>query len=185
LDEIFSDDAIKDGRNTAAIEVMQDTLVSARILDHKNSTTQSLSVVKDEIIDNLKAQQAAEMAEEEGRDKLASLQQEGEEDSISWDEAKQVSYMQSEGLDSEILQAVFKVELTSFPTYTGIVNPLGGYTLIRISQIIEPDTTEDNPEKDEMFSKQLQQMLTQEEMSAYLAGLRQRHDVTIFRQEGL
>src|SRR5574337_1067502 len=42
LSAIFSDDIITNHRNTEAIEVKPDTFVSARIIEHKSATAQSL-----------------------------------------------------------------------------------------------------------------------------------------------
>ena len=180
LEAVFSDESIEDKHNTPAIEVMPDTLVSARILEHRPASMQSLAVVKDEIVAHLKTQQAAEMALEDGEKKLAQLQ-EGDEIEISWGESQQVSYIESQGVDSSVLQVIFKKELTEVPAYTGIENPQGGFTLIRINRVIEPDMTAliEDESKYRSFSQQLQQMLTQEETASYLAGLRQRYDVSI------
>lgn len=179
LNAVFSDDAILDKRNTEAIEVMPDTLVSARVLEHRPKTEQSLSVVRDEIVERLKQQLAAEMAVEAGHEKLENLLAGDEEDTIDWDESKQVSYMESQGLSHDAIRAIFKADTNSLPTYTGFENPEGGYSLIRITQVIEPELADD--EKRQNFSNQLQQMITQEEMSAYLASIRQHHDVTVIR----
>jgi peptidyl-prolyl cis-trans isomerase D len=178
MSAIFSEDAILDKRNTEAIEVMPDTLISARVIEHRPETAQSLSVVRDEIVERLKQQLAVGMAVEAGREKLENLL-EGNEDAMDWDEPKQVSYMQTQGLDHEAIRAIFKADVDMLPTYTGFENPQGGYSLIRITQVIEPEKADE--EKRRNFSNQLQQMLTQEEVSSYLGGIRQRYDVTIKR----
>lgn len=177
LSAIFSDDVISNQRNTGAIEVKPDTFVSARILEHKPATAQSLMVVRDQIVEKLKKQMAEAIAVEEGQKKLARLQAGEEVDDISWSEAKQISYMQSQGLDHETLRAIFRAEANELPVYTGTVNPKGGFGLIRISKVIEPKSAD--TEKLDNFTKQLQQMITQEEMSSYLAALRQRYEVKI------
>ena len=176
LSAIFSDDAISNQRNTEAIEVQPDTWVSARIIEHKPATAQSLIMVKDQIIEKLKKQMAEAKAIEEGEAKLARLQA-GEDADVSWDEAKQVSYIQSQGQDHEILRAIFRAETNHLPVYIGAVNPRGGFNLIRINKVIEPDPAEET--KLNNFSKQLQQMITQEEVSSYLAGLRKQYDVKV------
>lgn len=176
MNAIFSDEAILERRNTEAIEVMPDTLVSARVLEHKAATAQSVSIVRDEIVEKLKSQLAADMAIQDGEAKLARLRT-GQDDIDSWDTAMQISYIQPQGLSFETLQAVFKADADELPAYTGVVNPQGGYSLIRISNVIEPEM--DDIEKRINFRKQLQQMVVQEEMSSYLAGLRERYDVTI------
>ncbi|PTN12228.1 SurA N-terminal domain-containing protein [Nitrosomonas aestuarii] len=178
LSAIFSDDVLFDKRNTEAIEVMPDTLVSARVLEHREATAQSLSIVRDEIVGRLKKQKAADMAIEEGQAKLESLLA-GEDVAIDWGESKQVSYMQPQGLSQEVIRTIFQADVDMLPTYTGGKNPQGGYSLIRITDVIEPEMTD--KEKRMNFSHQLQQMITQEEMSSYLGGIRQRYDVTIKR----
>ncbi|MDR4514486.1 SurA N-terminal domain-containing protein [Nitrosomonas sp.] len=178
MNAIFSDEAIVDKRNTEAIEVMPDTLVSARVLEHRQATAQSLSVVYDEIVERLKLQLSEKRAVAEGRALLADLQ-DGTEDTVDWGEPKQVSYMQPSGLSQEVLRAVFQADVDSLPAYTGVENTQGGFSLIRISQVINPETLDQ--EKRKNFAEQLQQMRTQEEISAYLDGIRSRYDVTIRR----
>lgn len=177
LSAIFSEDVILNQRNTGAIEVKPDTFVSARILEHMPATAQSLMVVRDQIVEKLKKQMAEAIAVEEGKTKLARLQAGEDVDDVTWSDAKQISYMQSQGLDHETLRAIFRAETNNLPVYTGTVNPNGGFNLIRISKVIEPEST-DTAELNN-FTKQLQQMITQEEMSSYLAALRQRYDVKI------
>ena len=177
LSAIFSEDAIINQRNTGAIEVKPDTFVSARILEHKPATAQSLMVVRDLIVEKLKKQMAEALAVEEGQTKLARLQAGEDIDDVAWSDSEQISYMQSQGLDHETLRAIFRAETNNFPVYTGVANPNGGFNLIRISKVIEPESSD--TAKFGNFTKQLQQMITQEEMSSYLAALRQRYDVRI------
>jgi peptidyl-prolyl cis-trans isomerase D len=179
LSALFSDESIKNQRNTEAIEVKPDTFVSARIVEHKPATAQSLMVVKDQIVEKLKKQMAQAKAIEEGQEKLARLQETGEsgDDNSSWGDVKQISYMQSQGLDHETLGVIFKVETSNLPAYTGSINPEGGFNLIRINKVIEPESIEKT--KLDNFGKQLQQMITQEEMSSYLTMLRKRYEVRV------
>ena len=178
LQAIFSDDAINNRRNTEAIEVMPDTFVSARVVEHKAATIQSLDVVRDEVIERVKQQMAVEMVEKEGRAKLDQLQLAGEGDNLlAWGEAKEVSYMQSQGMDIDTLRAVFQMEIDSLPAYTGVMGSDGKFNLIRINHVIDPDFSDKS--RYQVFGGQLKQMLVQEELSAYQAGLRKRYDVKI------
>ncbi len=176
LAAIFSDNTISDGQNTEAIEVKPDTFVSARVIEHKPSTAQSLEVVKDEIVTILKKEMAEAKAVEAGEEKLMRLQR-GDNIDEEWMEAKQVSYMQSQGLEHETLRSIFRVQPTALPFYIGKVNPKGGYNLIRINKIIEPQLSDE--EKIDNFRRQLQQMIAQEELSSYLFALRTQYDVKI------
>ena len=177
MQALFSDDVIKEGRNTEAIEVMPDTFVSARVLEHKSAAAQSLEVVRDQIIQKLKLQLAAEKTGKEGNDKLARLIA-GETDVVDWgDTPKTVSYMQSQGLDIETMRAIFKADVSQLPVYVGVTSLQGKYNLVRINQVIEPDTADQA--KLQSFGGQLKQMLLQEELAAYQASLRQRYSVKI------
>jgi peptidyl-prolyl cis-trans isomerase D len=180
LSAIFSDDTIANQRNTEAIEVKPDTLVSARIVEYKPAIAQSLIVVKDEIVEKLKRQMAEAKAIEEGQAKLTRLQA-GEDDDVTWTDAQQISYMQSQGLDHETLRTIFRAEADNLPIYIGAVNPKGGFNLIRINKIIEPGSAEEA--KLDSFTKQMQQMIIQEEMSAYLSVLRKQYEVKV-KQDG-
>lgn len=177
LSAIFSEDSVTNHRNTEAIEVKPDTLVSARVLEYRPATTQSLEVVKEQIVDKLKKQMAEAKAIEEGQAKLARLQAGEDVSDVAWSDAKQISYMQPQDLDPETLRAIFNTDLGALPVYAGVANSKGGFNLIRINRVVEPESA-DNAKLDG-FSKQLQQMITQEEMSAYLTAIRQRYDVKV------
>lgn len=177
LSVIFSADVISNQRNTEAIEVKPDTFVSARILEYKPATTQSLEVVREQIVEKLRKQMAEAKAVEEGWAKLVRLQAGEDINDVAWDEAKQISYMQPQGLDHETLRAVFRANTNTLPVYAGAINPKGGFNLIRINKIIESESADKT--KLDAFTKQLQQMITQEEVSSYLAALRQRYDVKV------
>ncbi|WP_297324870.1 SurA N-terminal domain-containing protein [Nitrosomonas sp.] len=176
LSAIFSEDTISKQRNTEAIEVKPDTFVSARIIEHKPATAQSLMVVKDQIVEKLKMQMAKAKAIEEGEAKLARLQ-DGDNIDVEWTEAKQISYMQSQGVDHETLRAIFRAQVNNLPAYVGAVSPSGGFSLIRISKVTEPQFTEEMNLNN--FNKQLQQMITQEEISSYFSVLRKQYEVKV------
>ncbi len=176
LQAIFSEDAIKNKRNTEVVEVTPNTLVVARVLNHKPAAMRSMAAAKDEITMLVIRQQAAEAAVKEGRERIARLQK-GENSMVAWGPVQQVSRQQPQGMDNETLRAIFKAGSTALPSYTGVVNPQGGFTLLRISRVTESAPADGAKRK--AFGRQLQQLLAQEELAATLAGIRQRSDVTI------
>jgi peptidyl-prolyl cis-trans isomerase D len=176
LQAIFSEDAIKNKRNTEVVEVTPNTLVVARVLNHRPAAMRSMAAAKDEITMLVIRQQAAEAAIKEGEGKLARLQK-GETGMVAWGPVQQVSRQQPQGMDNETLRTIFKAKSTGLPSYAGVANPQGGFTLLRISRVIESAPADKATRK--AFGKQLQQLLTQEELAATLAGIRQRSDVTI------
>jgi len=182
LSAIFSSDTIVSQKPTEAIEVEADTFASARVIEHQPEAIQPLTVVEAQIVEALKKQMARAKAAEIGLKKLVQLQQAVSHDieEIIWDEPKLISYMQSHDMNSEELRAVFKADTKKLPAYIGLESP-DGFTLLRINRVIEPSAMEQ--EKLDIFKKQLQQMITQEETMAYLSGLRKQYDVKI-NQDG-
>ncbi len=179
LQAIFSEDSIKNKRNTESIEVTPDTLISARVLDHRPAAMRSINVVREEITKLVARQQATDRAVKEGMEKLERLQK-GEKNVVEWSPTQQVSHNEPQGLDYEILRSIFKTRSTGLPVYTGIINPQGGFSLIRISDVIESAPPDEK--KIKVFSRQMQQLLAQEEFSSYLTAIKQRSDVTVRKE---
>jgi peptidyl-prolyl cis-trans isomerase D len=176
LQAIFSEDALKNKRNTEAVEVAPNTLVAAKVLDHRPARMPSIAELKNKISGLVAQQEARALATKEGREKLAQLHAGGRAD-ISWGAAQRVSRKDPQGVDNDTLRAVFKTDATMLPSYTGVENPQGGFTLIRVSRVIQPEMPDVATRR--AFAKQLQQLLTQEELTSYLAGVRTRYDVSV------
>ena len=176
LQAIFSEDSIKNKRNTEAIEVTPNTLISARVFDYRPAAMRSIAVVREEITRLVARQQATDRAVKEGREKLERLQK-GEKNVVKWSPTLQVSRNDPQGLDHETLRSIFKARSTRLPVYTGIINPKGGFSLIRISDVIESAPPDEK--KIKVFSRQMQQIFAQEELSSYLTAIKQRSDVTV------
>ena len=179
LQAIFSEDSIKNKRNTESIEVTPDTLITARVLDHRPAAMRSITVVREEITKLVARQQATDRAVKEGREKLERLQN-GEKNVVEWSPTQQVSRNEPQGIDYEILRSIFKTRSTGLPVYTGIINPQGGFSLIRISDVIESAPPDEK--KIKVFSRQMQQIFAQEELSSYLTAIKQRSDVTVRKE---
>jgi peptidyl-prolyl cis-trans isomerase D len=176
LQAIFSEDALKNKRNTEAVEVAPNTLVAAKVLDHRPARMPSIAELRDRISSLIVQKEARALAVKEGREKLAQLHA-GQRADISWGAEQRVSRKDPQGVDNETLRAAFKTDATALPSYTGVENPEGGFTLVRVSRVIQPEMPDVATRR--AFAKQLQQLLTQEELTSYLAGVRTRYDVSV------
>ena len=176
LQAIFSDDALKSKRNTEAVEVAPNTLVAARVIDHSPARMPSITELKDKISTLVAQQEARALATKEGREKLAQLHA-GKRADVNWGAVQRVSRKDPQGLDNDTLRAAFRADATTLPSYTGVENPQGGFTLIRVSRVTQAEMPDMATRR--AFAKQLQQLLTQEELTSYLAGVRKRYDVSV------
>jgi peptidyl-prolyl cis-trans isomerase D len=176
LQAIFSEDVLKNKRNTEAIEVEPAVLVAARVIEHKPATMRSYDEVREAIVQRLTLQQAAQLAAQEGRARLEQLRQ-GNEVPVRWGASRLVGWDDAKEMNEEVLRQAFRADAGKLPAFAGVDEPGGGYTLIRVTRVIDPEKLD--PDRRQAFREGLRQMVGQEEMLAYVASLKQRAKVTV------
>ena len=72
---MFSEDVLKNKRNTEAVEVAPGTIVAARVIEHKPASVRPFEEVKAAIEKKLVLREAARLAAQEGKGKLELLKQ--------------------------------------------------------------------------------------------------------------
>jgi peptidyl-prolyl cis-trans isomerase D len=75
LDAVFSVDGLQNKRNTEAVETGPNQLVSARVVNYRPAHVRDLAEVRAQVLEQLKADQAAAAARKDGEARLASLKQ--------------------------------------------------------------------------------------------------------------
>ena len=78
LEAVFGNDAVRNKRNTDAVEIGPNQLASARIVEYMPARTLPLAEVKDQVRERLVGQQAAALARKEGEALLAQLRKNGD-----------------------------------------------------------------------------------------------------------
>jgi len=177
LQAIFSEDTIKNKRNTEVVDVGSNTLVAARVVDHKPPTTRPFEEVSADITRRLTQQQAAQLAAKQGRELLAKLEQ-GKDD-VTWGTPKLVSRENAQGYTGPALLEIFKVDTGKLPAYAGVEQAEGAYALLKITRVVEADKTD--PTKRKAATDELRQVLGQEELNAYVASAKLKSDVKILQ----
>ncbi len=107
--EIFSDNTLKAGRNTAAIEVAPSVLVSARMLEHKPAEQRPFESVRAVIEQRFRREAAVKLAVADGEAKLKALS-EGKDPGLKWPETLAVSRQKPGGLSPQVLDKVFRAD---------------------------------------------------------------------------
>lgn len=176
--EVFSDDSIKNKRNTSAVEVAPGHYVAARVVEHKPAELRAFETVKADIEKRLQRQEAAKLAKAEGDAKLKLLQ-EGKDADVKWPAVLAVNRQKSGGLFPAVLDRAFRVDAKKLPAYVGVESP-AGYTLVRVTKVIEPEKIEDAQRV--ALGAQLKNAVVAEEMEAALSSMRERVGVKVSRE---
>lgn len=175
LQAVFSDEAVKDKRNTAAIEVVPNVLLAARILEYKPAAIRTLDEVQDMIRQKLLRQQAMEMAARQGQALLEQLQH-GDKPRLKWTAAQTISRAQQGSLSKELVRKIFQADATGLPHYIGAATSQG-YMLVRIDAVKEGGKPDDAKLAD--YAQKLRQLVGEEMFRAYLDDAKQQAAVTI------
>lgn len=176
LQAVFSDDVLKNKRNTAAVEVSTNMLLAARVSEYQAATVRPLNEVAASIQKNLLQQQASELAIKQGTELLARLQR-GEKVNIVWQPIKSVSRSQHAGFDAELIKQVFQAGVAKLPAYVGVRTAQNGFALARIDSVKEIDAIDDG--KRNRYLQQIAQISGDELLRAYLADAKKRADISI------
>ncbi len=175
LAAVFSEDSVKNRRNTEAVEIAPNTLVAARIVDYKPATLQPFEGVRNSIETLLKRQEAQALARKDGEARLEALKK--GEDKLAWGPVKRVSRLDHGALPPVAVPAVFRMEAAKLPAFAGVELPGSGYALFRLNKV-ETGEALDEARKQAML-RQLATLEMQEEVQSYLAALRARYKVEI------
>jgi peptidyl-prolyl cis-trans isomerase D len=176
LQAIFNDEVVKNKRNTAAIEVVPNTLVAARILEYKPAALRPLSEVNEQIRQKLLRQQAQELAVKQGNSLLEKLQS-GSKLKLSWGAAQSITRAKHGSLDIGLVRKIFQANTDKLPQYIGMELPQSGYMLVRIDAVKEGGAIDDAQRA--RYARQLRQLTGEEMFRAYVADARQHAEIKV------
>jgi peptidyl-prolyl cis-trans isomerase D len=180
VEALFSKDSIEAKRNTEAMEIGPNTLIAGRIVEYKPATPRPFDEVKDDIKLQLARLAASELAQKAGKEKLALLEQgkSEKEAGVTFGKVQTVGRNQAQpGFTPDALKEVFHAETAKLPSYAGATNEKGGYSIYKITKVIEPAAPDDA--KLNAATSRVREELGRELMNAYLAALKSDADVKI------
>lgn len=169
LEALFSPDSIKNKHNTAAVEAGPDSLMVARVIEHKPAAPRPFDEVKAEIAKKLSQEEAMALAAKRGAEKYAELQQ-GKDAGLSWSAAKSVSRQGKPTVHPDALKAIFSADTAKLPVYLGVELRDRGYGLYRIARVIDAAPVEAGREKE--IQEQFVRQAAQEATTAYVESLK-------------
>ena len=167
LTAVFGNEAVKNKRNTDAVEVGPNQMASARVVKHEPARTLPLAEVKDRVRAAVVAEQASALARKEGEAKLAAANK----GDVPLATAATVSRSQPQGLPRAALDAVLRADLAKGPVVVGVDAGDQGYVVARVLKV---QARELPPAGDAPLKAQVSQAWAAVEVDAYLAALKKR-----------
>ena len=175
LNALFSPDSIEKKRNTEAVEVGPNQLVSGRVVQYTPAHTQPLADVKDIVRQRWLAQHGAEEARKDGIAKLTA-----------WKAAPAtavlvapvlVSREQAQQLPAQIVDAALRADANALPAFSGVDLGAQGYAIVKVNRVVPRDAPVEAAAKQER--NQYTQWWTSAETLAYYNGLKERFKAEI------
>ena len=173
---LFSDEVQKNKRNTEAIEVATNSLVTARVLESKPAVVKPLAEVEAGIIARLTREEASKLATKDGEAKLAAAKQ-GKSAELKWPALLSVSRANPGGLAPNVIEAAMKADPKALPAFVGTDNPGGGYVLVQVAKVNDAPAADEA--KLQTTRTRIAQAQTQQEILSTLAQIRAKARVSI------
>lgn len=174
---IFSNEVLKDRRNTEAIEVSADNMVSARVVDYKPAAPKSFDEVKAGIEALLKLEAASKLAISKGEAALKDLRDGKNVAGIEWIKEVTVDRKNAQGLTDLAMNQVFKTNTAKLPAYSGLADSKQGYLLVKVIKVDSSSLADEETKK--AAKAQLNAALANEYIAAYKQSLREKAKVTV------
>ena len=173
LEAVFGNDAVRNKRNTDAVEVGPNQLASARIVEYLPARTLPLAEVKDQVRERLVGQQAAALARKEGQLLLTQLEKAGD---TALPETAVIGRVGAQGMPRSLIDAVLAADAAKLPAPVGVDLGEQGYMVAKVTQVLPRDPALGN---EQAMQGQYAQAIASAEMQAYYAALKTRYKAEI------
>jgi peptidyl-prolyl cis-trans isomerase D len=173
LAAVFSADSVDKKRNTEALEIAANQLVSARVTEYTPARTLPLTEVRSNVRDRLVNTRSAELAKKEGADKLAAWKTDAAAANLP--AAVMVSREQGQPITGPLLDAALRVDASSLPAWIGVDLGGQGYAVVRLNKVLPRATVAQATAKQER--EQYAQWIANAESQAYYQLLKERFNV--------
>jgi peptidyl-prolyl cis-trans isomerase D len=173
MDSLFGEDALTRRQNIEAIEVAPNTLVAARVIDHRPAGLLPLADVAGDIRNRLTREAARKLAIEAGQKALEAAR--SGQGAVTFSAPMTVSRMQPLNLPAASVRAIFSAGAAKLPAYLG-VESAEGYRVYRINRLVANEPPVEQAAK---IRVDLRRLLAQEEMRAYLESVKAKAEIKI------
>jgi len=171
IDAIFGNEAVANKRNTDAVEVGGNQLISGRVIKHQPTRTLPLAEVKDRVREVLVIKQAAELARKDGEKRVADLRQ---APAVALPVTLTISRMQAQGAPKQVVDAVMSADADKLPAVLGVDLGPQGYLAVRVLKVLPREPVPAAAGGEDALRGQFAQAWAAAEADVVMAALKQR-----------
>jgi peptidyl-prolyl cis-trans isomerase D len=175
LEALFAEDSVSKRRNTAAIELGNNTLVSARIVNYRSAAVRPFADVKDAVRIQFLMAQAQALAKAEGQARLNEWKAQPAQAQLG--NALVVSRDQAQGQPQALVDAALRADPSAMPVLVGVDLGAQGFALVRVNKLVPRE--EPSAQQQAQSREQFARLLGNAEASAYLSHLKSQFKVEI------
>jgi peptidyl-prolyl cis-trans isomerase D len=177
IDALFSADALRNKRNTDAVEVGPNQLASGRVVQYTPARQRPLAEVKAQVREAIVSATAVELARKAGEARLAA----GRQDSAGalGGDTLLVSRAQPRELPRDVLDAIMKADANKLPAWVGVDQGADGYSVVRLTKVLARDPIAADPVRGQ---EQYAKVWALAESQAYYNALKKRFKVEVTDQ---
>lgn len=179
IEALFSAESLDKKRNTEAIEVASNTLVSARVVEHRPAAVRPLADVSAMMKAQVEQKEAARLAREAGEQKLAALQKSASD--AGFGAPRKISRVQPQGLPAGAVTAVMRAPADKLPAFVGAELDGGTYGVFQVLSSKVPE--KGDAAQAQAQARALSQAFGAADDAAYVAALRSKHKAEVVRAD--
>ncbi len=177
LNALFSPDAIEKKRNTEAVEVASNQLVSGRLTQYTPARTRPLAEVKEVVRQRWLAVRGAEEARKDGAAKLAAWKAAPASATLQGTVVVSRDPTQSPRQSVQLVEAALKADTTGLPVFVGVDLGAQGYAVVKVVKVMAREPAQEAAAQQER--NQYAQWWTSAESLAYYNTLKERFKTEI------
>lgn len=174
---VFAPANIAAKKNSEAVDLGNNSLISARIIDYKPSAVRPLDEVKAQITAQLQRKLATELAAKAGAEKVAAVAA-GNDSGLTFSAAqKLLRQAPVANVNQALSKQVFAADLSKGGAVVGGANDAGGYTVVKVLKVVEPEAA--TADKLKSLAQRLSGQSGGDLTNAYLGALKEHIKVEV------
>ncbi|MBL8311307.1 MAG: SurA N-terminal domain-containing protein [Burkholderiales bacterium] len=174
---VFAPANIAAKKNSEAVDLGNNSLISARIVDYKPSSVRPLDEVKAQITAQLQRKLATELASKAGAEKVAAVAA-GNDSGLTFGAVqKLLRQAPVANVNQALTKQVFAADLSKGGAVVGGGNDAGGYTVVKVVKVVEPEAP--NADKLKSLAQRLSGQSAGDLSNAYVGALKDHIKVEV------